>query len=319
MNGILALVIIQVFVTCVRASDKGFWYEYPAADGMNEALPIGNGRIGGLVYGHSEKERININEITLWTGDDNPSQKYDGPGYGDYQTLGNLIVDLPEHKVNTEYKRALDIGDAVTTVQYESHGVQYKREYFVSHVSEVLVGRLTADKGKAYTGRIELQDSHKLIANLVNNTIEVNGKLVNGLRFAWKVLAQHTGGTLKVNGSVIEFNGCDALTLIVSAGTDYVFDDQKMFKSGEDPAINVNAWIGKASEKCYETLRTEHLSDFHSLFNRVDVDLGESSAQQTALPTDKRKVEAVATFDPDFEEMFFQFGRYLMISSSRTS
>ncbi|CAG2172714.1 unnamed protein product [Oppiella nova] len=285
MNEILALVIIQVIVTCVRASDKVFWYESPAADGMNEALPIGNGRIGGLVYGHP----------------------------------GNLIVDLPQHKVNTQYKRALDIGDAVTTVQYESHGVQYKREYFVSHVSEVLVGRLTADKGKAYTGRIELQDSHKLTAQAVNDTIEVDGNLVNGLRFAWKVLVQHTGGSLKLNGAFIEFNGCDALTLIVSAGTDYVFDDQKKFKSGEDPAISVNAWIKKAADKSYESQRTEHLSDFHSLFNRVDVDLGQSSAQQMALPTDKRKVEAVATFDPDFEEMFFQFGRYLMISSSRTS
>ncbi|CAG2173225.1 unnamed protein product, partial [Oppiella nova] len=319
MNWILFPVVIQVFVTCVRASDKVFWYESPAADGMNEALPIGNGRIGGLVYGHPEKERINMNDITLWTGDDNPTQDYHGPGFGDYQTLGSLVVDLPDHKVNTQYKRALDIGDAVTTVQYESHGVQYKRDYFVSHVSQVLVGRLTADKGKAYTGRIELQDAHKVAVHAVDNTIAVDGKLVNGLRFAWKVLAQHTGGSLKVNGTVIEFNGCDALTLIVSAGTDYVFDDSKKFKSGEDPAVHVNDWVTKASIKSYESLRTEHLSDFHSLFNRVDVDLGQSSAQQTALSTDKRKVEAVATFDPDFEEMFFQFGRYLMISSSRTS
>ncbi|CAG2167420.1 unnamed protein product [Oppiella nova] len=260
-----------------------------------------------------------MNEITLWTGDDNPSQEYGGPGFGDYQTLGNIVVDLPEHKVNTQYKRALDIGDAVSTVQYESHGVQYKREYFVSHVSEVFVGRLTADKGKAYTGRIEIQESHKLTVQVVNNTIAANGKLVNGLWFGWKMLVQNTGGSLKVNGSVIEFNGCDALTLIVSAGTDYVFDDKKKFKSGEDPAISVNAWVAKAADKSYDTLRSEHVADFHSLFNRVDVDLGESSAQQTALPTVKRKVEAVATFDPDFEEMFFQFGRYLMISSSRTS
>ncbi|CAG2175595.1 unnamed protein product [Oppiella nova] len=161
MNRVIFYVIIQVFVTCVRASDKVFWYEKGAADGMNEASPIGNGRIGGLVYGHPDKERVNINEITLWTGDDNPTQSYHNGTFGDYQTLGNLLVDLPDHKVNTHYKRALDIGDAVATVEYESHGVQYKREYFVSHVSNVLVGRLSADKGKAYTGRIELQESHK--------------------------------------------------------------------------------------------------------------------------------------------------------------
>ncbi|CAG2165736.1 unnamed protein product, partial [Oppiella nova] len=309
----------NVFVTCVRASDKVFWYESPAADGMTEALPIGNGRIGGLVYGHPDKERINMNDITLWTGDDNPSQDYWGPGFGNYQTFGNIVVDLPDHKDNTNYRRALDIGDAVSTVQYEAHGVQYKREYFVSHVSEVLVGRLTADKGKAYTGRIELLDIHNVTSNAVNNTIAVDGKLVNDLRFAWKVLVQNTGGSLKVNDAVIEFNGCDALTLIVSAGTDYVFDDSKKFKSGEDPAVHVNQWVGKSAEKSYDSLRAEHLSDFHALFNRVNLDLGQSSAQQTALPTVKRKVAAVTTFDPDFEEMFYQFGRYLMISSSRNS
>jgi alpha-L-fucosidase 2 len=233
--------------------------------------------------------------------------------------LGNIVVDLPDHKDNTHYKRALDIGDALSTVQYEAHGVQYKREYFVNHVSQVLVGHLSADKGKSYTGRIELQDSHKVAVHAEGNTISADGKLVNDLRFAWKVLVQNTGGSLKVNGTVIEFNGCDALTLIVSAGTDYVFDDSKKYKSGEDPAVHVNEWVGKAAEKSYDGLRAEHLSDFHALFNRVNLDLGQSSAQQTALPTVKRKVAAVNQFDPDFEEMFYQFGRYLMISSSRNS
>ncbi|CAG2173456.1 unnamed protein product [Oppiella nova] len=266
-----------------------------------------------------KKERINVNEITLWTGDDNPSHDYGGPGFGDYQTLGNIVVDLPQHKDNNNYRRSLDIGDAVSTVQYDAHGVQYKREYFVSHVSQVLVGRLTANKGQAYTGHIELQDSHKVAVHAEGNTISANGKLENGLRFGWKVLVQNTGGSLKVNGAVIEFNGCDALTLIVSAGTDYVFDDSKKYKSGEDPAVHVNDWVAKASQKSYDSLKAEHLSDFHGLFNRVDLDLGQSSAQQTALPTVRRKVAAVNQFDPDFEEMFFQFGRYLMISASRDS
>ncbi|CAG2179747.1 unnamed protein product, partial [Oppiella nova] len=227
MNWIVLSVIIQVFFTCVRASDKVFWYESGAADGMNEAVPIGNGRVGGLLYGHPEKEKIIVNEITLWTGDDNPSQVWGGPGFGDYQTLGNLTIDLPQHKDNTHYKRALDIGDAVATVEYESHGVQYKREVFVSHPSEVMVIRLTANKGQSYTGHIELQDSHKVGAHASNNTIAIDGKLQNGLRFAWEVSIHNTGGSLKVNGALIEFNGCDSLTLIVSAGTDYVFDDSK--------------------------------------------------------------------------------------------
>jgi alpha-L-fucosidase 2 len=269
--------------------------------------------------GNTERETIVVNEVTLWTGDDNPSQQYGGPGFGDYQTLGNLTIDLPDHKDHSQYKRALDIGDAVATVEYESHGVQYKREVFASHPSEVMVVRLTANKGGSYTGRIELEDSHKTGLQAADNSISADGKLQNGLRFAWKVSAHNTGGNLKVNGAVIEFNGCDSLTLIVSAGTDYVFDDSKKFKSGEDPLNHVNDWISKAGAKSYDALKTEHLNDFHGLFNRVDLDLGQSSGQQQGLPTNKRKVAAVTQFDPDFEEMFYQFGRYLMISSARTS
>jgi alpha-L-fucosidase 2 len=258
-----------------------------------------------------------VNEITLWTGDDNPSQEYGGPGFGDYQTLGNLTIDLPQHKDNTHYKRTLDVGDAVATVEYESHEVQYKREIFANHPSEVMVVRLTANKGKAYTGHIELQDSHKQAVHAADNSISVDGKLENGLRFAWKVSVHNTGGSLKVNGAVIEFNGCDSLVLILSAGTDYVLDDSKKFKSGEDPLNHVNDWISKASQKSYDNLRSEHLNDFHGMLNRVDLDLGQSSDQQKGMPTIKRKVEEVNKFDPDFEETFFQFGRYLMISSSR--
>src|SRR5437868_5541051 len=101
-----------------------------------------------------------MNEISLWTGDENPSSRYET--MGDYQVLGNILVNIPDHKQNTNYRRDLDIGDSISTVSYVSNGVHFKREYFVSHVSEVMVSRFSADKPKSYkTGSIEVINSRK--------------------------------------------------------------------------------------------------------------------------------------------------------------
>ena len=133
-----------------------------------------------------------------------------------------------------------------------------------------------------------------------------------------QVIVLHSGGTLKVNGSKIEFIDCNSLTLIAGAGTDYVMDSEKKFR-GEGPENKVRPKTTSASLLTYEKLREEHIKDFHSLFNRVNIDLGQSSAQQKSKTTDKRKVDAVEHFDPDLEELLFQYGRYLLISSSRSS
>jgi alpha-L-fucosidase 2 len=220
---------------------------------------------------------------------------------GSYQVLGSLYVTLPDHKTNTHYRRDLDIGDAVSHVEYEANGVKYKREFFASYPSNVLVAHFTADKSKSYSGHIELEDSHKAHSVAVNNIITVEGKLDNGLKYEWQSIVQNSGGTVHSNGSTIEFKDCDSITLIIGAATDYVMDSTKHFR-GESPD---------------ENLKTEHMKDFHSLFNRVVIDLGNSSVEQESHPTDVRKVSAVSNFDPDLEELFFQLGRYLMISSSR--
>ena len=128
----------------------------------------------------------------------------------------------------------------------------------------------------------------------------------------------HSGGSLTVNGSNIAFKSCDSLTLIVGAATDYVMDSKRKFR-GEGPDSKVRPKTKSASLESYEKLRQEHINDYHSLFNRVSIDLGMSSTQQTSMTTNKRKVQAVDHFDPDLEEIIFQYGRYLIISSSRGS
>ena len=121
-----------------------------------------------------------INEISLWTGNDNPSLKYGSKEYGDYQTLGSLQVSLPTHKTYTRYRRALDIGEAVSSVEYESNGVHYRRDHFVSHEQNVLVAQYSADKKGSYSGKVELVDSHQNVPVVTNSSIMITSALDNG-------------------------------------------------------------------------------------------------------------------------------------------
>ena len=129
-------------------------------------------------------------------------------------------------------------------------------------------------------------------------------------------MAIHAGGTLQANGSSLEFTNCDSLMLVVAAGTDYAMDYAKGYR-GEDPHARVTKQAASAAAKNYDALKTAHENDFHSLFDRVALNLGKSSAGQTALPTDQRKILAATTVDPQLEELLFQYGRYLLISCSR--
>ncbi len=281
---------------------------------MNEALPIGNGRLGGLIAGDVARERIVLNEDSLWTGDANPTGDYNTMGA--YQTLGDLVIQLPGQDDFTDYRRDLDIGDAVAHVGYRSGGVNYRREYFCSHADGVLVVRLTADRPDSYTGSIELKDSHGTATVAQTNRLTFAGALNNGLKYEAQLTVLPDGGSLQTNGPTLEFKNCNALTLIVAAGTDYVMDYAKTYR-GEDPHARVAKLVKAAAVNKYDALKAAHEMNFHALFNRLALDLGKSSTAQTALPTDARKLQAAETVDPELEELLFQYGRYLLISCSR--
>ena len=173
----LAGLILLTTGTAAFASDLMLWYQQPvggltdepltsgkgqppvgmgggrASHFMDEGLPIGNGRIGGLIAGGTAHERIALNEDSLWTGGENPSGNYDTMGA--YQVLGDLLINLPGHQNATNYRRDLDIGDALAHVGYAANGVNYRREYFCGQPAGVLVVRFTADKPGSYTGSIE--------------------------------------------------------------------------------------------------------------------------------------------------------------------
>jgi len=293
-------------------ADLTLWYQQPAKTAITEGLPIGNGRFGGLVLGAPERERIVLDEDSLWTGDANPSGDY--TAMGAYQFLGDLYIDLPGHSAASDYRRDLDISTAVARVRYTANGVNYQREFFSSHPDGVLVARFTADKPGGYSGRIALTDSHETSTAGTTNGLSFAGALTNRLKYECRLVALPDGGTITTANGAITFTNCDSLVLLLAAGTDYAFTNH--FR-GADPHQAVAARLASASHKSYDELRTAHVKDFQSLFHRVTVDLGASSLEQRALPTDKRRLQAGIKTDPELEALLFQYGRYLMISCSR--
>ena len=281
---------------------------------VNEALPIGNGRLGGLIAGGTARERVVLNEDSLWTGDENPSGE-DGT-MGAYQCLGNLFIHLPGHDSVTDYRRDLDLGSALAHVTYQAGGAHYRREFFCSHPDDVLVVRLTADRPGRYSGSVELEDAHGAPTVVTSNRMQFAGALTNGLKYEAQLVVVPEGGSLRTNGSVLEFTDCSALTLLVAAGTDYAMDYPKKYR-GADPHPQVTRQVNQAAAKKYDDLKSGHERDYHALFDRVSLDLGPSPDTLTNVPTSQRKLAAVDTTDPGMEELLFQYGRYLLISCSR--
>lgn len=291
------------------------WYTHPAKSWMTEALPIGNGRLGGMIFGGTDNERVQFNEISLWTGGEVNTDDHSKEGA--YQAFGDVHISLPGHDNVSNYRRTLDISRAVAGVTYESKAVAYRREYFASHPGQVLVANLTANKPGAYAGAISLTGAHNDSVTTDGNCLVFAGKLENGEQYEARLLVLNRGGSLKVENGKIAFEGCDELTLILGAGTDYVVDYKRHWK-GDNPHERVSKQVSEASHRSYAALLATHERDYKSLFDRVTLDLGSSSSDQTALPTDQRLMSyARSGSDPELNALYFQFGRYLLISSSR--
>ena len=297
------------------------WYDKPAAPGMNEALVVGNGRLGGMVYGDPKEERIVLNESSLWTGGDNPSG--DDGTMGSYQKLGELRIRLG-HEGATEYRRSLDLSRALAHVAYRANGVTYRREIFASHPAGVIVVRLTADRPKSIQGTIEFVDAHEAptVSALGRYPLgsraglRAKGTLSNGMGYETSVLADAPGARLVPKDGKVEVPRCDALTLTIAAATDYARLPEKGYRDErglERAQRNLDAAAGLS----YRALRAAHVKDYRSLFDRVKLDLGRSTPAQRTLPTDRRKLLADKTSDPELEALFFQLGRYLLVSCSR--
>jgi len=301
-------------------ADNVLWYATPAQDWQKEALPLGNGRLGCMVFGEVAKERIQFNEDTLWIGDEKDT--------GSYQAFGDVYVEMA-HPDADGYRRELNIGEAIHRITYTSGGVRYRREYFASAPAGVIVLHFTADRKGAYTCTIWLTDMHKGTITARGNRLTSAGSLAGyryrrskrpydiALDYEAQVLVLNEGGTVTAEGRAIRVEKADSVTLLVAAGTNYLNRRDKGWK-GPHPHERISAQLAAASKKPFDVLRQEHVRDYQRLFNRLVLNVGQTAGPRLRLPTDER-LEAYkqGEADPDLEELLFQYARYLMISSSR--
>jgi alpha-L-fucosidase 2 len=309
------------------------WYDQPARAWMTEALPLGAGSLGGMFFGLTTTERVQFNHNTLWTGHEKDP--------GKYQAFGDLFLQLG-HANPSDYRRELDIHRSTLKVSYRANGVRYERSAFASHPAGVIVYRLTADKPGAYSGRLWLADMHDAKITGEGDRLTATGRLgKDGLEYESQVRVLNSGGKIRVEsgtlsdgdrpldgvpgvgnrklpGTWLVFEGCTSLTLVLAADTNYSPDRSKGWR-GEHPHQAVTRRIEAVTPQTLPSVYQAHLSDYQNLYNRWRIDLGATTADLASKPTDQRLLAYTRqkTTDPDLEELFTNYGRYLLISCSR--
>ena len=334
---------------CQSATDScettELWYAQPAKVWM-ESLPIGNGRLGAMTYGGIEEEKLALNESTMWSGQYNENQNkpfgrekmnqlrklfFEGKlsegnriagdnlhgnqtSFGTHLPIGDLKMQFiyPEGKV-TDYRRSLSLDEAVSSVSFNSGGVNYKREYFATNPDNVLVLRLTADKQKSITMNMGLDLMRQADLSVENNQLVFTGKVdfplhgPGGVCFEGRIAVLADNGEVKMEQSGVSIKEADAVTLIVDVRTDYKSPDYKTLCADG---------VEKAAAKSYDELKQAHIKDYNTLYNRVSIHFGQDANR--AMPTDVRwKQVKEGKTDTGLDALFFQYGRYLTIASSR--
>ena len=305
-----------------------FQYDQPAVESsiQFQGLPVGNGRLGALAGGASEREALYLNEITLWSGSkDVVDLAYTTTGMGTYLSLGKLYIDLPAHAGATSYQRSLDISNALVRTQYSVGGRTYRREIFSSFPDNVIVVRLTSDAG-TYNGTVSLIDGQGTqTVGESNHALSFSGSVGgSGELYATYLSVIPDAGVARFNSATgqITLQNCPALTIIVAARTDYTGRYVDSYLTGINPRSATIADVTNAAARGYWDLLWRHVRDYRGLFGRMELNLGTSSAAQRALTIPARlqaRGANPALADPELEAMYVQFGRYLTISSSRGS
>ncbi|MDP3851509.1 MAG: glycoside hydrolase N-terminal domain-containing protein [Luteolibacter sp.] len=287
---------------------------FPVSSWESQAQPVGNGRLGAMVFGNPLKERIQFNESSLWTGGPNPSGGYDANEFGCYQNFGDLFIELAGKGEISGFSRTLDLATGIHRTTWKLNGITYSREVFASKPDESVIVRITADQPAAISGKVRLVGAHGETTLAGGDELRFSGILANGLRHAAHLAVVSEGGGCVADGDRIAFLG-NAATLVLTAATGYALDPGKNFRSGLDPAESVASQSAAAAEKSYDSLRTSHLADFTALMGRVRLDLG--APPEGVSISGRLAAYREGGRDPHLEALMFQYGRYLLISCSR--
>jgi alpha-L-fucosidase 2 len=331
------------------------WYKQPAKE-WTEALPLGNGRLGAMVFGQTATERIQLNEESLWAGsqinNNNPeaaknlkqlqqlilndklNEAYSlaektmlgtPPRIRSYQTLGDLSLDFGDREV-TGYKRELDLQTGICRVVYSSGGVVFTEEVFASAPNNLIAVHLKASEKGALNLKVRLERGQDAKTKAAGNMLVMEGQIIDKddprkgpggahMRFEAQLKAVNKGGSVSTEGNSLVIKDANELTLLCTAATDYNINKLN-FDRTIDPNIICSNILGNVKGVNYKQLKKAHLAEYQSLFSRVSLDLGGNG--QELLPTDER-LNAVkeGARDPQLAALYFQYGRYLLMGSSR--
>lgn len=324
------------------------WYEKPAAQWV-EALPVGNGRLGAMAFGGTAGERLQLNEDALYAGgpyDPNNREAlqalpearrliFEGRykeahdligtkmmanpiSQMPYETVGDMKLEFPGHHQVKDFRRELDLETAIAKVTYSFGGVHFTREVFASPVDQVIVVRLTADHPNHVNFVVSLATPQKAyITPDGHDTLVMRGEngeasgVKGALKFQARVRVLARGGKTSSDKERITVTKADSATLLIAVATSY-----KSYKdTSGDPESLTKACLTGALKKSFEKLRADHIREHQRLFNRVTIDFGITEA--AGLPTDQRPAKFLEGADPQLAALYFQYGRYLLISSSR--
>ncbi|HSH19973.1 MAG TPA: glycoside hydrolase family 95 protein, partial [Draconibacterium sp.] len=333
------------------------WYDKPAST-WTEALPIGNGRLGAMIYGGTDNETIQFNEETLWSGQ---PHDYSNPGASQYldkirQLLwqekqdeatklgnehfmsqpfgqqcylpfGNILLNFQGHEKAINYKRQLNLKDAVSTVFYEVDGTKFKREVFASEPGKAIILHLASSKNGALNFSVGMDSPHSsYTVSVEGNEIILKGKPNNypkeldfignpypesKLTFEARLKVVNEGGGIIQNEHSIEIKDAKKATLYLVAATSFV----NYADISANPTQRCESYLASVESKSYEELKEEHIADYQKLFKRVNLDLG--SSEISSRPTNERLISFKTDEDPSLVSLLYQYGRYLLISASR--
>lgn len=342
----LATFAIGTSAMMVYGADTELWYAAPAKEWM-EAVPLGNGRIGAMVYGGVGQDRIALNEITMWSGQRDSLQNDNcGPeklaeiraaffggeiakgnelthkylsgrsaSFGTHLPVGDLIISVVNPSTSVSgYRRSLDLAEGVATTTYSSGGVKFTREYICDYPDNVMAVRLSADRPGAVSATISTELLRDAAISATDNCLTFDGKVAyhmfgpGGVNFIGKIRLDNEGGTLSHDDRSVTVSNADALTLIIDIQTDYTTPEYKsVARNNIEHALSLG----------YDRLRGNHVADHSALFSRMSLDI-EGEGDMSGLPTDTRlRLIKSGAVDPKFDALFFQYGRYMQIASSR--
>lgn len=344
------------------------WYDTPASK-WEEALPLGNGRIGAMVFGNALQEVYQLNEETLWSGGPHDWNNHEtaemlpdirkavneghyikartlwknhgqGPYTARYLPMADMKLEVKADGDVSDYYRDLNISNATATVRYKVDGVSYTRTSFVSYPDQVMVVRLDADQSESLSFDVKLTSQLRFhMAKQNAQTLSLIGKAPvyvanreydpnqilydekgkEGMNFNVKVLVKSDGGKTTINDSVLSVRRANGAVLILTAATSYNGVDKEPSTEGKNPSVLTDSILNAVHEKDYTGLLQAHERDYKKLFDRVQLSLGNKQSNSFSGFTTPERLKRFEKDDSDQElvELYYQYGRYLMIASSR--